>query len=142
MYKRHITISNVLKPHFKWKLLLFGEVQMRDSKDQVEYENSSSFRGCHAPKSNSVLNNDLDPIEADQYDQSIADDLIAQIAPTIGEDKTSGSETSTMVVEGQTFKRVYTITWNAIPAVCLDEEGNSIETFSTTFNCSVEYVQL
>ena len=43
MYKRHITISNVLKPHFKWKLLLFGEVQMRDSKDQVEYENSSSF---------------------------------------------------------------------------------------------------
>ena len=42
-YKRHITISNVLKPHFKWKLLLFGEVQMRDSKDQVEYENSSSF---------------------------------------------------------------------------------------------------
>ena len=43
MYKRHITISNVLKPHFKWKLLLFGKVQMRDSKDQVEYENSSSF---------------------------------------------------------------------------------------------------
>ena len=43
MYKRHITISNVLKPHFKWKLLLFGEVQMRDSKDHVEYENSSSF---------------------------------------------------------------------------------------------------
>jgi len=43
MYKRHITISNVLKPHFKWKLLLFGEVQMRDSKDQVEYESSSSF---------------------------------------------------------------------------------------------------
>ena len=43
MYKRHITISNVLKPHFKWKLLLFGELQMRDSKDQVEYENSSSF---------------------------------------------------------------------------------------------------
>ena len=43
MYKRHITISNVLKPHFKWKLLLLGELQMRDSKDQVEYENSSSF---------------------------------------------------------------------------------------------------
>ena len=43
MYKRHITISNVLKPHFKWKLLLFGKIQMRDSKDQVEYENSSSF---------------------------------------------------------------------------------------------------
>ena len=46
MYKRHITISNVLKPHFKWKLLLFGELQMRDSKDQVEYENSSSFSYC------------------------------------------------------------------------------------------------
>ena len=51
MYKRHITISNVLKPHFKWKLLLFGKVQMRDSRDQVEYENASSFTyGSHDSK--------------------------------------------------------------------------------------------
>jgi len=43
MYKRHKVISNVLKPHYRWKLLLFGKVHMRDSKDQIEYENSSRF---------------------------------------------------------------------------------------------------
>ena len=43
VYKRHKVISNVLKPHYRWKLLLFGKVHMRDSKDQIEYENSSRF---------------------------------------------------------------------------------------------------
>ena len=35
IYKRNHTTSKVLKSHYKWKLLFFGKIQMRDGKDET-----------------------------------------------------------------------------------------------------------
>ncbi len=103
--------------------------------------NGRGFNKCKPPIANTDLNGDLDPIEADYYDHAVAQDLITQIIPTIDDNNTSGSITSTMSVQGQSFKRVYTLTWDAVPAVCQDENGSQVSSYSTTYNCSVEYVQ-
>ena len=104
--------------------------------------NGRGFQGCKPPAAVNNLNENLDPIEADAYDQSVAYDLITQIELNINSSNTSGNETVIKVVDGQFFKRIYTVTWNAVPITCQDENGNDISSFSTTYNCSVDYVAL
>lgn len=101
------------------------------------------FSSCKPPGGELIeLNNNLNATEADAYDQSVAEDLINQVGETIDASNATGSETFVKLVEGQSFKRVYTLTWAATTITCQDENGNNISLFSVNYYCRVDYVAL
>lgn len=104
--------------------------------------NGRGFKGCRPPMALSLLNSLVTDTEADQYDQTVAEDIMEDIESNMSSSNLNGTTTQTFQVSGQNFVRVYTVTWSAHPVECINEEGNPTTSFLTTFVCSVNYVAI
>jgi len=100
------------------------------------------LRRCKPPASQIVLNETTDANEADVYDQGIAEGMIESAEGSISTSGQNGSQIQTYLVSGQTFYRVYTLTWSSVPTVCYDDNGNQIASFIAAYSCSVQYVSI
>jgi len=69
---------------------------------------------CKAPSISNPMNTTADLQDADSYDFNIAEGLIEHADDAIENGNSSGSYSVTNLIEGQDFKRIYTVTWQTL----------------------------
>jgi len=96
------------------------------------------FSACPKKGNTTVLNDNVNDNQADNYDLAVGEDLVDLAELAISNGSLSGVSTVTKQVLGQNFSRVYTVTWSSTPVTCSDESAESIE---IKFNVDVVYIK-
>lgn len=130
--------------YVSWQRQYFGPVD-EDGNQKMGWVGNCSgrgFRGCRPPAAATTVNDDIKSDEADHYDHDRVDKIIEMIENDLVSQHTSGSVIEMFQMTGQTFQRIYTVTWSTVPITCTDENGNTIASIEIHFESSVNYVAL